>query len=237
MIRFRLGELFCGPGGLGLGAKMASNGCIKHMWATDYDKDSCATYKENVKPRKIFCKDIKKLDLSKLEPVDMLAFGFPCNDFSRVGEQKGIKGLFGCLYKHCLNAVDFFEPKVWVAENVSGLKNSNEGKAFEQILLEFQQLGYNLYPNLYKFEDYGIPQKRHRIIIVGIREDVNVVYEKPSTKPYRKIDNSAKKALSKISKNVENNKKTKQSPKVIERLKYIKEGENAFNANIPKHLL
>jgi DNA (cytosine-5)-methyltransferase 1 len=71
---------------------------------------------------------------------------------------------------------------------------------------------------------------------VGIREDVNVVYEKPSTKPYRKIDNSAKKALSKISKNVENNKKTKQSPKVIERLKYIKEGENAFNANIPKHL-
>ena len=91
-------------------------------------------------------------------------------------------------------------------------------------------------PNLYHFEEYGIPQKRHRVIIVGIRNDINLKFEIPSTSPYIRVDNSVKKALSNIPENATNNEKTLQSPKVIERLKYIKEGENAFTANIPNEL-
>jgi DNA (cytosine-5)-methyltransferase 1 len=103
-VKFRFGELFCGPGGLGLAAKCVSVNHdgkifkIDHAWATDYDKDSCSTYRKNICPNSpdtVVCKDIRKLDFSKLREIseiDCLAFGFPCNDFSVVGEQKGIKG-------------------------------------------------------------------------------------------------------------------------------------------------
>ncbi len=236
MIQFKLGELFCGPGGLGLGVRLAGNSQVEHVWATDCDKDSCNTYNRNLKPKKTLCKDIHKLDFTTLESVNMLTFGFPCNDFSRVGEQKGIKGAFGCLYKYCVKSVSFFKPIFFVAENVSGIKNADEGKAFKKILLEFTECGYTLYPHLYKFEEYGVPQKRHRVLIVGIRNDIPIKYTVPLTEKYKNIDNSAEKALSNIPADAKNNEQTRQSPIVIERLKYIKEGENAFNANLPPHL-
>lgn len=236
-----LGELFCGPGGIGLGALLANvKGIkIKHLWATDYDKDSCDTYSSNLHPKAIICKDIRELDFKKLlkyGKVDCLTFGFPCNDFSTVGEQKGIHGSYGKLYEYCVDALNIFSPKYFVAENVSGIRNANDGNAFDKILSAFNATGYKLYPNLYCFENYGIPQKRHRVIIVGIRNDLSIEYKIPSYKPFANIDNSVKKALSNIPVNTPNNEITIQSKIVIERLKYIKEGENAFTANLPEHL-
>jgi DNA (cytosine-5)-methyltransferase 1 len=98
--------------------------------------------------------------------------------------------------------------------------------------------GYSVYPHLYKFEEYGIPQSRHRIIIVGIREDQGVIYKVPSTKPYRLKRRTCKDAIEKIKIPVDapNHEFTKQSDEVIERLKHIKPGENAFTANIPERL-
>ncbi len=177
---FRLAELFCGPGGIGLGAHLADVKGIKidHLWATDYDKDTCETYKLNVKPKAIICEDIRKLDFSNIHKkygdIDCLSFGFPCNDFSTVGEQKGIHGNFGALYQYCINALKEFMPNFFVAENVSGIRNANDGFAFTKILNEFKDCGYNIYPNLYCFEDYGIPQKRHRVIIIGIKKKYTI---------------------------------------------------------------
>ena len=240
-ITVRLGELFCGPGGIGLGASLANVAgiSIDHIWATDYDKDSCETYKNNLHPKAVLCEDIRELDFNKLlkyGDIDCLTFGFPCNDFSTVGEQKGLHGTYGKLYEYCVKALQVFKPKYFVAENVSGLKNANDGKAFNKILDAFKNVGYKIYPNLYCFENYGIPQKRHRIIIVGVRDDIDVEYKIPSYKPFSNIDNSVKTALSNIPKTAANNEATAQSPVVIERLKYIKEGENAFTANLPEHL-
>lgn len=238
----RLGELFCGPGGIGLGASLARVDGVKieHVWATDYDKDTCETYRNNLHPNEIICEDIRKLDFTKIlkkyGTIDCLTFGFPCNDFSTVGERKGIEGTFGGLYRYCVDALKIFKPKFFIAENVNGLKNANEGMAFEHILKSFINVGYKLFPNLYCFETYGIPQKRHRIIIVGIRDDIEIVFKVPSNKPYEKLDNSVKTALNNIPENVANNERTVQSVKVIERLKYIKEGENAFTANLPPEL-
>lgn len=238
----KLGELFCGPGGIGLGASLAHvNGIkISHIWATDYDRDTCKTYMNNLHPNDIICEDIRKLDfesiLKKHGSIDCLTFGFPCNDFSSVGEQKGLDGTFGALYQYCVKALNVFKPKFFIAENVSGLKNANEGKAFFHILNAFEATGYKTYPNLYCFENYGIPQKRHRIIIVGIRKDIDLVFKIPSSKPYESIDNSVRTALKDIPENVANNEKTVQSCKVVERLKYIKEGENAFTAKLPPEL-
>ncbi|GHV60251.1 cytosine-specific methyltransferase [Campylobacterota bacterium] len=240
--KIKLAELFCGAGGIGLGALLAkvNDWRIEHVWATDYDKDACATYKRNLNPKGIICEDIRKLDFTKLlrkyGEIDCLTFGFPCNDFSCVGEQKGIHGAFGALYEYCVKALGVFKPKYFVAENVSGLRNANDGEAFSSILKAFRLAGYTIYPNLYCFENYGIPQKRHRVIIVGIRNDVPIKFGVPSHKPFAGIDNTVKTALRDIPENMANNDKTTQSSVVIERLKYIKEGENAFTAKLPPHL-
>lgn len=247
---FRLGELFCGPGGLALGAKLAQvkKGktlfSIKHVWATDYDRDSCETYRKNIcpdNPESVICGDIRRLDLNifkEISEIDALSFGFPCNDFSVVGEQKGINGTYGPLYAYGVEAIRFFKPKFFLAENVGGLRNSNEGKVFSLILEELFKSDYSIYPHLYSFDKYGIPQARQRIIIIGIRKDHNTVFKIPSTKPFEKSDISSKRALEfpPIPKDAPNNELTKQSKTVVERLKYIKPGENAFTADLPEHL-
>jgi DNA (cytosine-5)-methyltransferase 1 len=249
-VEFRLGELFSGPGGIGLAAKWAAvrnNGAeflIKHAWATDYDKDTCETYRNNIcpdDPRSVLHEDIRKLDLARLmkvSDIDALAFGFPCNDFSVVGEQKGMNGVYGPLYSFGINALKYFQPKWFLAENVGGLRNSNEGSALSKILTEMSAEGYVVTPHHYKFERYGVPQSRHRIIIVGIRWDLDFIFKVPSPEPYKNVDVSARAAITKppIPPDAANNELTKQSPAVVERLKFIKPGENAFTANLPARL-
>ena len=178
---FKLGELFCGPGGLAWGATHADIGDpeykIVHEWANDIDENTCKTYIRNIcpdSPKSVYHADVRKFDLTKLPPIDGFAFGFPCNDFSVVGEQKGMDGVYGPLYSYGIKVLKLYRPQWFLAENVGGLRNANEGKAFSKILDEMKKAGYNIFPNLYKFEEYGIPQARHRIIIVGIREDIDL---------------------------------------------------------------
>lgn len=244
-MEFKLGELFCGPGGIAWGATNASiddpNFRIVHQWANDYDADTCSTYTHNIcpdKPETVYHADIRKFDMSGLSEIDALAFGFPCNDYSVVGEQKGMDGVYGPLYSYGVKALKQFKPMWFLAENVGGLKNANDGKAFTTIISELKAAGYTVTPHLYKFEEYGIPQARHRIIIVGIRNDLEVVYRVPSTAPYVNVDNSCKNAIENppIPQDALNNERTKQSPQVVERLKYIKPGQNAFTADLPDNL-
>lgn len=249
-IVFRLGELFCGPGGLACGAKMArvfkgqTRYSITHAWATDYDESTCETYAHNITSgsrNTVICADIRKTNLESLTAIsniDALAFGFPCNDFSQVGEQKGFEGTFGPLYQYGVEMLKLAQPKWFLAENVGGLQSANEGKAFDTILNALFDAGYDIFPNLYKFEEYGVPQARHRVIIIGIRKDLKLKFEIPSTEPYRRVDVSCKTAIEvpPIAEDAFNNEQTKQSAGVIERLKYIKPGENAFTADLPEHL-
>ncbi|MBR1530828.1 MAG: DNA cytosine methyltransferase [Eubacterium sp.] len=245
MAIFKLGELFCGPGGLAYGALNANIGLdnhkIVHEWANDYDNDTCNTYRYNIcpeKPDSVICGDVRKLDISTLTPIDALAFGFPCNDFSVVGEQKGFEGEFGPLYTYGVKVLKQYRPQWFLAENVGGLRSANEGNAFQKILVDLKNAGYKIYPNLYKFENYGVPQARHRVIIVGIREDLPYEFKIPSTEPYKNCDVTCKNAIENppIPENAYNNESTKQSPIVVERLKHIKPGQNAFTANIPEDL-
>lgn len=250
-MEFRLGELFCGPGGIGLAASQAKLRTtddrvfeITHAWATDFDPDTCSTYRANFFPQNesaVICEDIRQLDfeiLAKTSDVNALAFGFPCNDFSVVGEQKGIDGEYGPLYTYSVKAVRRFQPDWFFAENVGGLRNSNDGQAFKRILHEFAEEGYDLYPHLYKFEEYGVPQARHRVVIIGIRSDLNVSFGIPSPAPYENVDVSVRTALCEppIPDTAPNHEKTNQAPHVVERLEHIKPGENAFTADLPEHL-
>ena len=242
---FRLGELFCGPGGLAYAAVNSqiedSEYKIIHKWSNDYDLDTCKTYTRNIcpnDPESVICGDVRKLDIEPLGDIDALAFGFPCNDFSVVGEQKGFNCTFGPLYSYGIKVLKRYKPLWFLAENVGGLKSANEGKAFEKIKEDMIEAGYRIYPNLYKFEQYGVPQARHRMIIVGIRADLPYEFKIPSPEPYKNIDVTCKTALEvpPIPKDVANNELTKQSHQVVERLKYIKPGQNAFTADIPEEL-
>ena len=242
---FRLGELFCGPGGLAYGAANAKierkNYGITHAWANDYDSDTCNTYRHNIcpnEPDSVICGDVRKLDLENLPPIDALAFGFPCNDFSVVGEQKGFDGKFGPLYSYGVRVLKSHQPDWFLAENVGGLRSANEGNAFQVILNDMRKAGYRVYPNLYKFEEYGVPQARHRVIIVGIREDLPYEFKIPSTAPYADADVTCRTAIEQppIPVDAYNNEMTKQSAAVVERLQHIKPGQNAFTADLPDHL-
>lgn len=245
-ISFKLGELFSGPGGIAIGATSASitnskkeTYRIEHQWANDYDKDTCDTYCNNICPKapeSVIWKDIRKLEIEKLDEIDALAFGFPCNDYSVVGEQKGMDGVFGPLYSYGIKTLQQFSPQWFLAENVGGLKNANDGSAFEKILKDMFDCGYNVVPHLYKFENYGVPQARHRIIIVGIRKDLDKTFTVPA--PFAGKPPTSRDAIENppIPKKAANNELTKQSAHVVERLSHIKPGENAFTANLPAHL-
>ncbi len=241
-LHFRMGELFSGPGGIALGADLAAKSMsdeieISHAWANDYDKDTCKTYGRNIDiPHdKIICKDVSKLDIKSLGDINAFAFGFPCNDYSVVGEHKGMNGVFGPLYTYGVKVLKQYQPCWFIAENVSGLRNSNDGADFQRILSDLYNTGYDLFPNMYCFEDYGIPQSRHRIIIVGIRKDLGLRFNIPA--PSYQVK-TCKDAIENppISPDAPNNEQSKQSEAVVERLKYIKPGENAFTANLPEHL-
>ena len=160
---YRLGELFCGPGGIAWGATNADiddpEYGIVHQWANDYDADTCRTYRYNIcpdAPETVYHEDIRKFDMSQLAPIDALAFGFPCNDYSVVGEQKGMNGVYGPLYSYGVKALKQFNPIWFLAENVGGLRNANDGKAFTKIISELKDAGYQVVPHLYKFRRQDI---------------------------------------------------------------------------------
>lgn len=247
-IKFKLAELFSGPGGLALGAirSFAENKNtiygIEPVWANDYDADTCKTYARNIhngNEESVVCAPVQEIDFKKVPKFDVLAFGFPCNDFSVVGEQKGFDGKFGPLYSHGVRAINTHNPKWFIAENVSGLQSANGGSAFKQILKDLGSAGkgYVLTPHLYKFEEYGVPQQRHRIVIIGIRKDLGLKFKVPApTTKYNFV--SAREAIEepKISDDAQNHELTKQSAGVVERLKHIPAGENAWYEGIPQHL-
>jgi len=247
---FKLGEFFCGPGGIALGAinsgivnsQTGDSYSISPSWATDYDYETCETYSRNIhneeleKNDHVHCEDVRKLNIEKLEDCDGFAFGFPCNDFSIVGESKGLDGHFGPLYTYGVEYLQHHKPMWFVAENVSGLSSSNDGIAFERILKSLVDAGYKVTPHLYKFEKYGVPQARHRIIIVGIRNDLPHEFKIPA--PFKSDYKSSGEAISNpaISDNAHNHERTNQSKQVVERLKHIAPGENAWSESIPEHL-
>lgn len=267
---YRMGELFSGPGGMALGARLAAQALdgvsLRHAWANDYDLDTCKTYLKNILVPEydhgaklvesatdlpasgggVVHQNVHDLDIDTLGEIDGFAFGFPCNDYSLVGEWKGLHGEYGPLYTYGVKVLASKKPKWFVAENVSGLRGANEGRAFKQILEHLQSpangLRYRLVPHLYSFDEYGVPQRRERIVIVGIREDLDVHFKVPSPDIYADIDVTAKSALTvpPIALNATNHEIARLSAQVVERLSFLRPGEHAFSPRalqaMPKRL-
>ncbi len=249
MTVFQLGELFCGPGGIACGAHMAysrdGRNSIAHAWASDYDPDTCRTYAHNIcndDSSTVYCEDVRTMDLGKLGKIDAFAYGFPCNSFSNVGEHQGLDNAnFGQLYAYGVKVLRMYNPAWFLAENVSGLSSAGAGEHFKVILRDLSDSGYVLVPHMYKFEEYGVPQTRHRIIIIGIREDYDrkgIRFRVPSPEPFKGVDISAGTALADIPKDAPNNEVRSLQDKVKRRLSYIRPGENIWQArNLPPELM
>lgn len=252
MKKIVLGELFSGPGGIAIGAELANLSIagltdtqFEHGWAVDYHDETVATYRRNVEgatDKTALCKDVRRITASQLKQIakiDGFAYGFPCNDFSLVGEHKGIDGDFGPLYSYGLPILKLHEPDFFIAENVGGIRSANEGKTLLKILDDLSNAGkgYVITPHLYKFEEYGVPQARHRVIMVGIRKDLKLTFRPPAPTHFKKMK-TCKDAIEKppIKAGAANHELTKQHPRVVERLKHIKPGQNAWTANLPDEL-
>ena len=236
MTEFRLGELFCGPGGLAYGALHACSDDgsfgVTHAWANDYDFDTCQTYRKNIcpdAPESVYYGDVRELDIPALGEIDAFAYGFPCNSFSNVGEHQGIANeKFGQLYWYGVEVLRAYRPQWFIAENVSGIRSAGSGD-FQTILRDLRESGYKITPHLYKAEQYGIPQTRHRVIIVGIRDDLDVEFKIPDPAMYAG-DISVATAFASIKPGSPNSEVRKLNEKVVRRLSYIMPGENVWDA-------
>lgn len=169
MREFTAASLFCGAGGLDLGFEQAG---FRTIWANDFDKDACKTH-QNWSKAKVVCRDISKIDVSEIPDSDIILGGFPCQGFSLSGPRK-IDDSRNVLYKHYVRIVKAKQPKIFVGENVKGLLTMADGQIFEAIKEDFSNCGYDVYPQLVNAKDFGVPQDRERVIIVGFRKDLKI---------------------------------------------------------------
>ena len=210
------------------------------VWANDFNEWAAETYKRNL-GNVMHCSDIEKVDPYKSKTIpscDLILGGFPCQDFSMIWKRPGLNGERGNLYKSFLRFVNAKKPKAFIAENVKGLLSANNSRAIEQIIKDFEKIapGYIVKPKLYNFADYGVPQFRERILIVGVRIDTGFDFKHPrpthgpkAGKPYF----TAGDALKGVEKVKLNNEKMNVSSKTVQMLKLIPEGGNF--AYIPRN--
>jgi DNA (cytosine-5)-methyltransferase 1 len=173
-------SLFSGCGGMDLGAEWAGG---KTVWANEFNKWACDTHSKNFKNTKLISKSIEEIDLDTELPkqgdIDVILGGFPCQDFSMIWKRPGLKGTRGNLYTYFVEIVSRLQPLAFVAENVKGLISANGGMAIKQIISDFSDCGYDIYKDVYNFADYGAPQLRERVLIIGIRRDLDLTFRKP----------------------------------------------------------
>lgn len=193
-------SLFAGCGGMDLGFKggFAFMGrAYKRLpfnivWANEINEKACDTYRHNIGDH-VICGDIWEHMNDLPLMADVVIGGFPCQDISINGKGKGIYGARSGLYKAMVEVVNRLRPKIFVAENVKGLLMRNNKTSLEKVLFDFAELGYDVSYKLYHAADYGVPQTRERVFIIGTLPDFNFSPPKPILLPSNHI--TAKQAL------------------------------------------
>jgi len=224
-------SLFAGCGGLDLGFTQENFDII---WANDYNHWACETYKRNFGDH-IVEGDITKLDIKKIPKADIILGGFPCQDFSMLWKRKGIKTDRGNLYQYFVSIVEHLEPKMFIGENVRGIVSANNGEAVKQIVKDFAKAGkygYEVEVHPINFANYGAPQLRERVLIVGVNKKFKKKFQLPKPTHNEKTWMTAREALKGVSKAVHNNEHQNISSKTREMLEMIPAGGNF--TSIPK---
>lgn len=188
----RVVSLFSGAGGLDLGFKKAG---FKIVWANDFDKDAVATYKENI-DKKCVCGDISEIDVKDIPECDVIIGGFPCQGFSVANAKRSVLDERNKLYLQYIRILKAKKPKFFVAENVKGILSLGHGAVIQAIVNDFFEAGYNVKYKLLNAADYGVPQIRQRVIIVGVRKDLKVEFDYPQPTHSKDGENGLRKWVS-----------------------------------------
>ena len=181
MKKLKVASMFCGCGGMDLGilggfeylGKRYAKLPYEIVYALDNDEYCTKIYNDNFK-HKCVVQDIKSLDIASLPDFDVLIGGFPCQSFSISAQNPprlGYKDERGMLFFEMVKILRERHPRFFIAENVKGLLSANKGKAFPMIIEEFENAGYKVVHKLLNAEEYGVPQRRQRVVIVGFRDE------------------------------------------------------------------
>ena len=168
---------------------------FEHKWACEIDRFARTSILANYQPEIIY-EDITKRDNSELPDIDIYVCGFPCQSFSLMGKKLGSNDPRGNIMMHCIDVIKKKQPSVFILENVKNFKFIEKGKPFNFLIDELasivnddEDIAYNVYNDLLNTRDYGIPQNRERIFIIGIRKDIEKEpYLKPEKLPLRDLD-------------------------------------------------
>lgn len=179
-------ELFAGAGGLAVGLEKAGLKCVA---LNEIDKWACQTLRKNRPQWNIIEDDIKNCSFKSYKnEVDVVTGGFPCQAFSYAGKKLGLNDARGTLFYEFARVVQEVNPIMCIGENVKGLLSHDKGKTLEGMISILDEIGYKVVPvEVLKAVNYKVPQKRERLILVGIRKDINIKFEYP--KPFNKIYN------------------------------------------------
>ena len=175
--KFRVISLFSGAGGMDLGFIKAG---FDIVWANDFFKEAVESYKKNINEDIVFG-DITKIKSSEMpDDIDLVIGGFPCQGFSVANTKRSMKDERNFLYKEMLRVIKDKNPKFFVAENVKGILSMEKGKVIEMIKKDFESLGYKVDARLLNAAEYGVPQARERVVIIGNRLGVENPYPTPT---------------------------------------------------------
>ena len=185
--KLKVVSLFCGCGGSDLGllggfeylGQTYPQLPFEIVYALDFDKFAVQTYNTNFEHPAV-CDDVKNLDISLLDDFDVLLGGFPCQSFSTLNPSKDTNDARANLYKELVKVLQIKQPKYFIFENVKGLMTLQKGEILKKVLMEFEQAGYDVQYKLLLASHFGIPQKRERIFMVGIRKDLAQHYVFPN---------------------------------------------------------
>lgn len=182
---FRSIELFAGAGGLAIGLEKAG---LKGIAFNEFDKNACDTLRLNRPDWNVLEGDIRNIDFTKYSGIDFLSGGFPCQAFSYAGNKLGFEDTRGTMFFEFARAIKETQPKVFLGENVRGLLEHDKGKTISVIKSIISELGYFLIePKVLKAMFYQVPQKRERLMLVGIRKDLLNYADFTWPSPYHKI--------------------------------------------------
>jgi len=186
--KIKIVSLFSGCGGGDLGllggfdflGRNYSRLDFKVIWANDIDSNAVRTYRRNIGEH-IVEGDITKIKSSEIPAHDLLVGGFPCQTFSVVGRRKGFDDPRGLLYREMVRILKDKKPAAFIAENVKGLVSVDKGRVYEKILSDCENAGYAIFPKVLNASQFGVPQKRERLFIVGVHRDLKTVFEFPAS--------------------------------------------------------
>ena len=177
-------ELFAGAGGLAIGLENAGLKCVA---LNEIDKWACQTLRENRPKWDVLEGDVKDFDFTKFkDKIEVVTGGFPCQSFSYAGKRLGLDDARGTLFYEFARVVKEVNPPICIGENVKGLLSHDQGNTLKGMISILDEIGYKVAPiKILKAINYNVPQKRERLILVGIRKDIDIEYNYP--KPHTKI--------------------------------------------------